>query len=446
MVGQKLTYTTTGHDPLDVHEFQYDWGDGTRGDWKSSPTQSHTYQLAGIYYIKVREKCPLGLFETDWSGTTKVTITGSVGDAWLLSVSSSPVAGVAISGTAPGKTDYTALIPKGSQVTLTAPSTAIVKGTSYTFQNWALGGVPQAAGLTTLAFQITADINAQAVYLVVQRNLTVQSSPIIGVAIAGSEGGMTNYSTEVPDNTSVTLTAPFTFTDGGPVYGFTGWTGPGAKTTTSVTRRFRITSDTTLSATYGVIEMSVIYPSDAGIILERGTKVSVWWEAVNLPKGFKVKIQLVKGGTQVWTLSEGTTKSPFRWTVGAPIAGAEAYPDGDDYKIRVGALDGAVSAESQNPFAIATVQSLFVNGPTTVQGGTQPPPQYTCTAHYSFGGDRDVTSLVKWRCSPTTYAKISKTGLLTTKRVPSDQPCAITATYGNDKSPLSGGLQVTLTP
>jgi hypothetical protein len=329
-------------------------------------------------------------------------------------------------------------------VTLTVPSSAIVKGTSYTFQNWVLGGVPQAAGVTALTFQITADVNAQAIYLVIQRNLTVQSSPLIGVAITGSAGGTTNYSTVVPDNTLVTLTAPPTFSDAGSSYGFKGWSGLAAMKETALTQRFHITSDTTLTATYGMIEMAVIYPNDAGIILERGKKVSVWWNALNLPKGTKVKVQLVKGGAQVWTLSEGATKSPLPWTVGAPIAGAEAYPDGNDYKIRVSALDGAVSAESENPFAIASVESLYVTGPTNVQGGTE--SQYTCTAHYSFGGDLDVTSLVKWRCFPTTYAKMGKTGLLVTKQVPSEQPCALTATYGKGKPPLTGALEISLTP
>jgi len=445
-VGQNLTYSTVGTDPLGVHEYQFDWGDGSKLVWKDSDTQSHTYLLAGVYKIKVREKCPLEFFETDWSGTTTVTITGSTGTAWMLSVTSSPVAGVVITGTLPGTANYAGLVTKGTQVTLTAPSTAIVKGTSYNFQNWVLGGVAQAAGVTTLAFQISADVNAQAVYLIVQRNLTVQSSPIVGVAITGSPAGTTSYSSVIPDNTSVTLTAPATFTDGDPIYGFTGWTGLGTKTQTSVTQRFHVTSDMTLAATYGVIEMAVIYPSDAGIILERGKKVSVWWSALNLPKGYKVKVELVKGGTQVWTLSEGASKSPLKWTVGAAIVGVEPYPDGDDYKIRVSALDGAVSAESANPFAIATVLSLYVTGPTSVQGGTVPPPQYTCTAHYNFGGNLDVTSLVKWRCSPTTYAKIGKTGLLTTKQVPSEQPCAITATYGKGNPPLTGGLQISVTP
>jgi hypothetical protein len=387
----------------------------------------------------------LEFFITDWSGTTDVTISGNVANAWLLSVSSSPVAGIAIGGSAPGVTDYSGEVTKGAQVTLTAPAFVTIHGTDYTFQNWVLGGVPQADGVTDLTFQMTGDMDAEADYLGIPRNLTVLSDPIDGVDITGSEDGTTNYSTVVTDNTQVTLTAPATITDGDSVYGFTGWSGLGTKGT-ALTQHFRITSDMTLTATYGLIEMAVVYPNDPGIILERGKKVSVLWDAVNLPKGIPVTITLVKGGTLTWTLSAGTTKTALSWTVGAPISGAPAYPDGDDYTIVVSALDGAVLAESENPFAIATVQSLHVSGPTSVQGGTLSPPQYTCTAHFNFGGDMDVTSLVKWSCSPTTYAKIGKTGLLSTKKVTSAKPYTITATYGKGKPPLTDGLQISVTP
>ncbi len=442
-VGQKLTYSTEGTDPLGVHEYMFDWDDGSNLSWKDNDTQSHTYQAAGTYHIRAREKCPLEFFETDWSDTRTVTITGTAGNAWMLSVNSSPVIGVSVTGTVPCVTNYAGPVTKDAQVTLTAPAQATISGTSYVFQRWVLGGVEQTAGVTTLSFQITADVTAQAVYQTVQRNLTVQSNPIVGVTIGGTSGGSTNYSVVIPDNTSVTLTAPATFSDGGPVYGFTGWTGLGTKTETSQTLHLRIRSDVTVTANYGVIDLSLVYPNDAGIVLERGKKTAIQWQATNLPKGLTVKVELVKGGTEVWTLSAGAKKSPLKWTVGAPIEGAAAYPDGDDYKIRVSAVDGAVTDESANPFAIATVQSLFVNGPDTVQGGTM--TQYTCTAHYNYGGDVDATSLVKWRCSPTTYAKI-KNGLLTTKLVPSDQAVAITASYGKGQNPLTGGLEVTVTP
>jgi hypothetical protein len=366
-----------------------------------------------------------------------------VADAWLLSVGSSPVAGINIGGSDPGKTDYTAYIPDDQQVTLTAPSSVAVKGVDYTFQNWVLGGVPQAAGVTGLAFQMTGNVTAEAAYLALPRDLNVQSSPITGVPIAGSPGGTTDYAAVVADNTQVTLTAPAIVSDEGSVYGFLGWSGLAGMKATSPKQKLRITADTTLTVTYGEIELAVVYPNEPGLVMERGAKVSILWDAVNLPKGNKVKVELVKGGTQVWTLSAGRSKSPFRWTVGKVAKGETAYPDGDDYTIRVSALDGAVLAESEDPFAIATVQSLTIIGPPVVQAGVES-PQYTCIAHYNFGGDMDVTTRVKWKCSAKKYAKISKTGLLTTKPVPSGQGCTITATYGKGKPPVTGILDISL--
>ena len=376
MVGQKLTFSTDGTDPLSVHEYMFDWGDGSRLSWKSDDKQSHTYLAEGTYSIRAREKCPLEFFTTDWSGTTEVTISGDIADAWLLSVSSSPVAGIAIGGTSPGTTDYGGLVMKDTQVTLTAPSAVVVKGADYTFQNWVLGGVPQAEGVTQLVFQMDADLDAEAVYLGVERELTVQTVPVSGIEIAGAAGGTTDYFTVVPDNTLVTLTAPSIFDDGESCYGFIGWSGLAGMKASALTQHFYIGSDTTLTATYGMIELAMVYPNQAGTILERGNKVSVRWGALNLPKGIPVEVLLVKGGTQMWTLSAGTTKNPLAWTVGAAIAGEEAYPDGDDYTIIVSALDGAVWAESEHPFAIARMQSLQVTGPTSVQGGTSTPPQY----------------------------------------------------------------------
>jgi hypothetical protein len=75
-VGEKLKYTTKGTDPLNVHKYQYDWGDGNVGKWRSEK-QSHKCTQPGTFSIKVREKCPLELFVTDWSKPRAVTISES---------------------------------------------------------------------------------------------------------------------------------------------------------------------------------------------------------------------------------------------------------------------------------------------------------------------------------------------------------------------------------
>jgi hypothetical protein len=447
MAGQKLTYSTNGTDPFSVHYYMFDWGDGSALKWKSSDKQSHVYMQEGTYYIRAREKCPLEFFETDWSGTTKVVISGNVADAPALSVTSDPVSGVNIGGDAPGKTDYVVPIPEGTQVTLNAPSTATIQGAEYTFEGWVLDGVPQGAGDTELTITVDANTEAVAVYSVVERELVVLSDPIVGVQIDGDAPGMTNYPVEVPDNSRLTLTAPSIVAAGGGAYGFTGWAGIGSKIYTKPNVRVQVNSDMEVTATYGEIQMAVTYPTEAGIVLERGARVTISWEAVNLPKGTRIKVLLVKdGGSQIWTLSEGTTKTSVRWTVGKTAKGEDPYPDGDDYQIVVGTPDGAVMAESANPFAIASVQSLSLIGPTSVQGGADPMPQYWCMAHYSYGEDQDVTPLVKWGCSAGSYAKVRKGGLLATKEVASLMPLTILATYGKGDAAVSDGLDISLTP
>jgi len=191
--------------------------------------------------------------------------------------------------------------------------------------------------------------------------------------------------------------------------------------------------------------ITVLYPSDSGISFERGKTCNVEWTS-DLPKGTKVKVELVKGSGGTWTLSAGASKIPFKWAVGAWKSETQAvYADGDDYKIRVSTLNGSDSDESDNDFAIGSVTSLMVSGPASVQGGAAS-PQYTCAAHYNFGADRDVTNEVKWSCSKIKGVKIGKTGLLATTPVSVDQPCAITAAYGKGKPPITGTLDITITP
>jgi len=74
IVGQRLTYTTEGTDPLNVHKFQYDWGDGEIGKWKDEE-QSHAFASPGVYEIRVQEKCPLDVLTSPWSKPEAVTIT-----------------------------------------------------------------------------------------------------------------------------------------------------------------------------------------------------------------------------------------------------------------------------------------------------------------------------------------------------------------------------------
>ena len=129
-------------------------------------------------------------------------------------VQSTPITGVAITGTYGGTTNYSAQLSAcpNTSVSLTAPSTAASGSTDYTFVRWVKDGANQTDGVTTLSFNFSAASTCQAVYTLTQRMLTVQSSPTTGVSITGTPSGTTNYSSSRDDNSSVTLTAPATIT------------------------------------------------------------------------------------------------------------------------------------------------------------------------------------------------------------------------------------------
>ena len=79
VVGEKLTYTTKGTDPLGVHKFQWDWDNPETepelGDKWKDEKESHVYNEPGTYELRVRERCPWWIFLTRWSKTKTVVIS-----------------------------------------------------------------------------------------------------------------------------------------------------------------------------------------------------------------------------------------------------------------------------------------------------------------------------------------------------------------------------------
>ena len=74
-VGTKVEFETQGTDPLDVHEYQWDFGDGTISEWDDGDESiDHQYKSPEFYKVKVREQCPLKLFRSGWSEEKKITI------------------------------------------------------------------------------------------------------------------------------------------------------------------------------------------------------------------------------------------------------------------------------------------------------------------------------------------------------------------------------------
>jgi len=67
--------------------------------------------------------------------------------------------------------------------------------------------------------------------------------------------------------------------------------------------------------------------------------------------------------------------------------------------------------------------------------------EYDCIAYYTDGTQREITP--QWQVD-STYAEISMTGLLKTQEVPSDQPCQISATYGESSVIKTDISQITI--
>jgi len=153
----------------------------------------------------------------NFSEITASTLTVIIppGDPMSLSVQSSPVSGVQITampldkdGQGNGITSFERAYVSGTNLSLTAPSSFVVASTSRPFIRWVLDGVDMADGQTLLQVAMTAAHTAVAVYQVVQRTLTVESTPISNVDITGDRPGITPFAAPCSSDQSVTLIAP----------------------------------------------------------------------------------------------------------------------------------------------------------------------------------------------------------------------------------------------
>jgi len=82
----------------------------------------------------------------------------------VLTVQSTPVPGISLTGTRPGTTSYTAACSDQEAVSLSAPTLATVSGVEYTFLRWTLDGVEQAYGDRNLQVTMDGPRTATAVY------------------------------------------------------------------------------------------------------------------------------------------------------------------------------------------------------------------------------------------------------------------------------------------
>jgi hypothetical protein len=81
-VGVPVTFTCSGTDPLQIHLYMWDFGDGTVTEWDKVQIE-HTYLKPGEYEVRTKERCPMVfgetcLMRTDWSMSFKILVRESV--------------------------------------------------------------------------------------------------------------------------------------------------------------------------------------------------------------------------------------------------------------------------------------------------------------------------------------------------------------------------------
>jgi len=67
--------TKDKYDPLDAHEFWWEWGDGTHTEWDDDgESAKHAYTKAGTFFITAETRCPMRLFQSGPSAALKVVV------------------------------------------------------------------------------------------------------------------------------------------------------------------------------------------------------------------------------------------------------------------------------------------------------------------------------------------------------------------------------------
>ena len=194
-------------------------------------------------------------------------------DSWTLTVQSEPVTGIPITGPPTDTTNYTAYVDDQEAVALTAPGAHSVGEADYSFSQWENGDGVVLSDTVVLAFTVVEDTTVVAIYERDNWMLTVQSEPVTGIPITGPPTDTTNYTAQVGDEESVTLTAPWSFA----TRAFLRWEdGVGGLLTDSNVLSFTMDQARTVVAVYGGP-----CPVAHGV-----ASVGGGWTWVSLPAGF----------------------------------------------------------------------------------------------------------------------------------------------------------------
>ena len=158
----------------------------------------------------------------------------------VLSVTSSPFPGVAVSGSFAGTTDYSCTLMDLAAGTLTVPATALDGGSiRYDFQRWLVNGAAQPWNVRALGFAVTSDTTLTAIY----KHVTQLS---ISGPSAIFEGGSGSYRCRASfaDGSSAYVTAGARWADNSPYAAF-------SKPGVLKTRKVRANQRCSITVTYG---------------------------------------------------------------------------------------------------------------------------------------------------------------------------------------------------
>ena len=165
-----------------------------------------------------------GGFDTIYNGGYFDAFVAKIGPRPALTVESTPITGVEITGDRSGTTNYTAICNDQEVVNLTAPATTTAAGDiDCYFVRWVVDGVDQPDGQLNIQIIMQANHAAVAAYEIETHTLTVESTPITGATITGDRSGTTNYTATCDDQEVVNLTAPTSTAAGDLQYYFLRW-------------------------------------------------------------------------------------------------------------------------------------------------------------------------------------------------------------------------------
>jgi len=114
------------------------------------------------YRVKAGQGSGPDRVESDWSNVESSTQLQV--QTHTLTVQSTPIAGVGITGDKPGTTDYAATCDDQEVVNLTAPASVVVADQEYSFVRWVVDGGDQPPCETSLTITMDADHTAAARY------------------------------------------------------------------------------------------------------------------------------------------------------------------------------------------------------------------------------------------------------------------------------------------